>query len=113
MKQNQVIAELSEYMENNPADAEKVGKVIEYLDACCHLFERGILSHQKITNEKSSVLQNMSVGYVFFVGWADYTCLVGFSEYIKCLQDFKNCFSLKKTFLTTFFTSPGKIYTVC
>ena len=59
MKQNQVIAELSEYMENNPADAEKVGKVIEYLDACRHLFERGILSHQKITNEESSVLQNM------------------------------------------------------
>ena len=46
-------------MENNPADAEKVGKVIEYLDACRHLFERGILSHQKITNEESSVLQNM------------------------------------------------------
>ena len=40
------------------------------------------------------------------------TCLVGFSEYIKCLQVFKNCFSLKKKFLTTFFTSPGKIYTV-
>ena len=34
-----------------PADAEKVGKVIEYLDACRHLFERGILSHQKITND--------------------------------------------------------------
>jgi len=24
------------------------------------------------------------------------TCLVGFSQYINCLQDFKNCFSLKK-----------------
>ena len=82
MKQNQVIAELSEYMENNPADAEKVGKVIEYLDACCHLFERGILSHQKITNEKSSVLQNMSVGYVFFVGWADYAWEKGMHYYL-------------------------------
>ena len=25
--------------------------IIEYLDACRHLFERGILSHQKITND--------------------------------------------------------------
>ena len=30
------------------------------------------------------------------------TCLVGFSEYIKCLEDFKNFFSLKKIFLQSF-----------
>ena len=71
-KQNQVIAELCEYMKSTPADAEKVGKTVEYLDACRHLFERGILSHEKIENQQSSVLQNMSLGYDFFVGWADY-----------------------------------------
>ena len=72
LQQNGVIAELSEYKESNPPDAENVGKTIEYLDACRQLFERGILSHEKITDEHSSVLQNMSNGYNFFVGWADY-----------------------------------------
>ena len=69
LQQNGVIAELSEYKESNPPDA---GKTIEYLDACRQLFERGILSHEKITDEHSSVLQNMSNGYNFYVGWADY-----------------------------------------
>ena len=92
MKQNQVIAELSEYMENNPADAESVGKVIQYLDACCHLFEKGILSHQKITNKESSVLLNKlcqldtpsSLAGLTMPGkkvcTTTCTCLVGFSE---------------------------------
>ena len=72
MKQNAVIAELSEYTHNNPADAENLNKAIEYLDACRQLFERGILSHEKVTTDQSVVLQNMSDGYAFFVGWADY-----------------------------------------
>lgn len=49
MQQDEVIAELSEYKENNPPDAENVGKTIEYLNACRQLFEKGILSHEKIT----------------------------------------------------------------
>ena len=72
LKQNAVIAELSEYTHNNPADAENVNKAIEYLDACRQLFERGILSHEKVTTDQTIVLENMSEGYAFFVGWADY-----------------------------------------
>lgn len=72
LKQNTVIAELSEYVDNNPADAENVKKAIEYLDACRQLFERGILSHEKVTTNQSVVLQNMADGFAFFVGWADY-----------------------------------------
>lgn len=59
-------------MEGNPPDAGSVGKAIEYLEACRQLFERGILCHAKIENNQSPVLQNMSDGYTFFVGWADY-----------------------------------------
>lgn len=72
LKQNAVIAELSEYTHNNPADAENVNKAIEYLEACRQLLERCILSHEKVTTDQSTVLQNMSEGYAFFVGWADY-----------------------------------------
>lgn len=61
MKQNAVIAELSEYTHNNPADAENVKKAIEYLEACRQLFERGILSHEKVTTDQSIVLQNMGM----------------------------------------------------
>ena len=47
-------------------------KTVEYLDGCRDLFERGILSHEKIADEHSPVLQNMFNGFSFFVGWADY-----------------------------------------
>lgn len=72
MQQNQVIAELSECVEGNPPDRENVSKTVEYLDGCRDLFERGILSHEKIADEHSPVLQNMFNGFSFFVGWADY-----------------------------------------
>lgn len=99
MKQNAVIAELSEYIQNNPADAENVEKAIDYLDACRQLFERGILSHEKITSEQSSVLQNMSDGYAFFVGWADYAWEKGkilwfFTDF---QQGFINSLTLRKS----------------
>ena len=42
------------------------------LDACRQLFERSILSHEKVTTDQSIVLENMSESYTFFVGWADY-----------------------------------------
>ena len=67
-----VIAELSEYMEGNPPDKENVCKTVEYLDGYRDLFERGILSHEKIADEHSPVLQNMFNGLSSFVGWADY-----------------------------------------
>ena len=72
MQQNQVIAELSEYEEGNPPDKENVSKTIEYLAGCRDLFEKGILSHEKIADEHSPVMQNMFNSYSFFVGWADY-----------------------------------------
>lgn len=67
MQQNPVIAELCEYMDENPPDKENVGKAVEYLDACRSLFERGILAHEKITNEQSPVLENMSHGLMTFL----------------------------------------------
>ena len=89
LQQNEVIAKLSEYKESNPPDAENVGKAFEYLDACRQLFERGVLSHEKITDEHSSVLQNMSSGYNFFVGWADFAWEQGTVGF-HCLNEKKN-----------------------
>ena len=49
-----------------------IQQMLKCMDACRQLFERGILSHEKVTTDQSVVLQNMSDGYAFFVGWADY-----------------------------------------
>lgn len=43
-------------MEGNLLDKENVFKIVEYFDGCCDLFERGILSYEKIVDEYSFVL---------------------------------------------------------
>ena len=90
MQQNQVIAELSEYAGGNPPDKENVLKTVEYLDGCRDLFERGILSHEKIADEHSPVLQNMFNGFSFFVGWADYAWEQG-EDYLKIIIRTRRC----------------------
>lgn len=72
-------------MEGNPPDASNVGKTVEYLDACRNLFEKGILSHNKISSvEDSEVLNSMKDGYDFFVGWADYAWEQGINYQVNC-----------------------------
>ena len=42
---------------------------LEYLKACSKLFESGTLSHDKISECSSSVLDNIKEGYRFFKEW--------------------------------------------
>ena len=41
----------------------------EYLEACNKIFERGILSHKKITHLQSPPLMNMHAGFSYFQHW--------------------------------------------
>lgn len=41
----------------------------KYLEACNHLFEEGILSHEVINSQTSPALQNMKLGFTFFQEW--------------------------------------------
>ena len=66
-----------EYVEGKTPDSGSGSKMIEYLEACRQLFEKGILSHEKISDGQSIILQNITDGYAFFVGWADYAWAEG------------------------------------
>ncbi len=44
---------------------------LRYLEACNKLFERGFLSHDRVTSEHSQVLKNIDIGMSFFKEWLD------------------------------------------
>lgn len=46
-------------------------KVVEYLEACNKLFERGLLGHVRIPTFPNAILSNMEDGYAFFTSWLD------------------------------------------
>ena len=56
---------------------------VEYLEAAQSLFEFGVLSHTKISDINSPVLQKMEEGFLFFVGWADYCYGEGKIDFLK------------------------------
>ena len=71
MQQEQVLTELmmSTTGDPVPVDAPLVKCTLKYLSACNLLFERGILSHGKVTIKDKTILENMSTGYAFFSDW--------------------------------------------
>lgn len=72
LQQDHVIGELKEYAATTPPDADQVSMTVQFLEATQSLFEFGILSHAKILDASSPVLNNMEDGFLFFVAWADY-----------------------------------------
>lgn len=71
MQQENVLTELYEYMNQNPPllDVPVVKCVHKYLTACNLMFERGFLSHDRVSKEDVHVLDNISKGFVFFCDW--------------------------------------------
>ena len=65
------MTELHSYATKNPVpnDAPSVKMTSRYLTACNQLFERGFLSHDKVSIAKMEVLDNIIKGYKFFSGW--------------------------------------------
>ena len=70
MQQNHVLAQLKEYFETHRND-KRLMNTIQYLDACNKLFERGLLSHEKISVGQRNVIELMEDGFWFLVGWCD------------------------------------------
>ena len=67
---------LSELGEHIDSQANALGTsgdqmTLNYLQALNYLFERGFLSHDKITSMDSHVLSGMEYGYQFFSDWLD------------------------------------------
>ena len=59
---------------------------LKYLEACNKLFERGFLSHDRITDMKSDVLKSIDEGFQFFVNWSNEILLNGKSTCTLCLH---------------------------
>lgn len=68
-----MLSELFHYTSQNPspADALSVQCTRKYLEACSKIFERGLLSHTKVTDESSDVLKSIDEGYLFFLTWLE------------------------------------------
>ena len=66
-----MISALRGYSESQPTppDANSVTITANYLEACNLIFERGILSGQRVKGMKSPVIENMKDGSQFFVDW--------------------------------------------
>lgn len=54
-----------------PYDTPSVKCVIKYLTACNLVFERGFLSHDKVSAKESTVLDNVRKGFTFFSDWLE------------------------------------------
>ena len=64
MQQSHILAEIKEYFENHRND-KRLMNTIQHLDACNKLFERGLLSLEKKSVKKRSVIELMED--IFFV----------------------------------------------
>ena len=70
-QQEHVLTELFHYVSQSPppSDTPNVKCTLHYLEACNKLFERGLLSHERVTSEKCELLRNIDEGMSFFHKW--------------------------------------------
>lgn len=70
-QQEQVLSELYWYTHQAvlPEDNASVLEALKYLEACHKLFEKGFLSHERITSADCEVLKNINEGYTYFKDW--------------------------------------------
>ena len=64
-QQELVLSELHQYTTQvpEPEDVNSVKLTLQYLEACNRLFEKGFLSHEKICDTSSPVLDSISMGF--------------------------------------------------
>ena len=52
-----------------PTDASMVEMTSNFLEACHLIFEKGLLSHMRISPKYQRVLENIKEGFSFFKDW--------------------------------------------
>ena len=73
LQQQEVLSELYSYCHQTPTprDSFSAKLTLSYLEACNKVFERGLLSHDKVTSSDCKVILNIQEGYQFFTKWLD------------------------------------------
>ena len=73
---SEIFRHLSESADNsNVLQSDK--NTLKYLEACNKMFERGFLSHDRISDMNSEVLRSINEGFQFFVNWSNEILLNG------------------------------------
>ena len=87
LQQEEVLSELYSYSHQTPAPRDSVSAklTLHYLEACNKLFERGLLSHDKVTSSTCQVIVNIEEGYQFFTKWLDEIYEKGTHVYYSCV----------------------------
>ena len=62
-----MLSELFQYISDHPVQPDT--NTFKYLEACSKIFEKGFLSHDKITSSSSEVLKSIDEGFTFFTNW--------------------------------------------
>ncbi len=71
LQQEHVLTEIHSYVNQDhlPPDASSVNLTLKYLTACNSIFEKGFLSHKKVSIDEQEVLKNIQQGFAFYSGW--------------------------------------------
>ena len=72
------MTEVHSYITQNPppTDAPSVRCTLKYLTGC-NMFERGLLSHDRVHAKDVKVIENVKQGYYFFSDWLSNLLLNG------------------------------------
>ena len=54
-----------------PVGTSEAESTLKFLEACHLMFEKGFLSHDKVSLSNKKVLANIEEGYDFFCKWLD------------------------------------------
>ena len=54
-----------------PADVDSARCTLRYLESCSLIFEKGLLSHERIMTVDSKIIENVQAGFEFFCDWLD------------------------------------------
>lgn len=70
-QQEEVLSELHHYSHQIPPleDSFRTQQTLAYLEACNMIFERGLLSHDKVASSECQVVSNFWNGYSFLTKW--------------------------------------------
>ena len=69
----EVLSKLYRYSHQTPAPRDSLSAklALSYLEACNKIFERGLLSHDKVASTDCQVVRNIHEGYQFYTKWLD------------------------------------------